>query len=84
MKELTLLEKEDGFIYSVAVDNYIHRPVYKEIFTYCLVAEKDGEIFIFRCITVINDYTGKVNSPYDRYCRELANYYNCKLLIETD
>jgi hypothetical protein len=72
----------DRFI--VGVDNVIAQKAEKEIFTYCVIGVKGDEFTIYKCITVINDYTGKLNSSFQEYCNQLGNYFNCRVYCETN
>jgi hypothetical protein len=85
MRQLPPLEViENCSQYVVAVDNIIDHRSEREIFVFCVMGYTDNEFHVIHSATLINPYSGRVNSPYREYCKQLSKHYNVEVMFETN
>jgi len=75
-----LLKPEECYEFIVVVENIIDHKNERELFTFNIFGHSEENFYILHKGILCNHYTGRINSPFKGYCKELAMYYNCDVL----
>lgn len=71
--------------YIVSVDNSINRKAEKEIFIFAVVATCGEDALLVEQGIIINDAADlQGSSPFEGYCKQLADHYNTKVLFNAE